>query len=80
MDVFSGAKQRHLFFRLMRVYCELKLRTVFFFYAFNVLSILVLLLGKQYSFLAIFLILYTLAGFVSPIGIYQLLKSRISYT
>ncbi|KJA20178.1 hypothetical protein HYPSUDRAFT_204055 [Hypholoma sublateritium FD-334 SS-4] len=50
LDVFSGAKQRHLFFRLMRVY------------------------WKQYSFLAIFLVLQTVAGFVSPIGIYQLLK------
>jgi hypothetical protein len=53
LDPFSGAKKRHIFFGLMRVF------------------------RREYTILAVMIVIQVVSSFASPVGILRLLKSTL---
>ena len=73
LDPYSGAKRRHLFFGLMRVFREFGCYKLKF-----ITEYLILMIGVEYMILSVCLIGQILAAFAGPIGINRLLKSVIT--
>jgi len=68
LDVFSGAKRRSMFLRLMRVFCK-----IFVFVTLSFRFLFLMVAGLEYTVLALTICGYSLGSFFAPIGIYQIL-------